>query len=90
MDINTNEAYNNTIATAEYELIEAVRNYSKAFLQTSSQSGGVPTIDQIEDIWAKLDAEARAIFLKMVSGSINSIEESELISSKKENISRKE
>lgn len=85
MDINTNEAYNNTIANAEYELIEAVRNYSKAFQQSSSHNGGVPTINQIEDIWAKLDAETRNIFVKMISGSINSIEESELISSKKAN-----
>ena len=85
MDINTNEAYNNTIANAEHELIEAVKNYSKAFLQSSSQKGGVPTINQIEDIWTKLDAETREIFVRMISGSINSIEESSLISSKIEN-----
>lgn len=73
MDINANEAFNNTIANAEHELMEAVRNYSKAFLQSSSQNGGVSTINQIEDIWTKLDAVTRYIFVRMASGSINSI-----------------
>ena len=44
MNINDNEAYNETIANAEYELIEAVRNYSKAFAQSSNENNGVPTI----------------------------------------------
>lgn len=84
--INANEAYNNTIANAEHELIEAVRNYSKAFLQSSAQNGEVPTVNQIENIWAKLDAETRNIFVEMIFGSISSLEESELIPSKKANI----
>lgn len=70
MDIDTNEAYNDTIANAEHELIEAVRKYSKAFFQSSYKNGGVPTINQIEDIWNELDAETRNIFVKLVSGSI--------------------
>lgn len=85
MDIDTNEVYNDTIANAEHELIEAVRNYSKAFFQSSYKNGGTPTINQIEDIWTELDAETRNIFVKLISGSINSIEESNLISSKKAN-----
>lgn len=85
MDININETFNNTIANAEYELIEAIKNYSKAFVQSSSENGGVPTINQIESMWSKLDSETRNIFVNMISGSINSINESELISSKKAN-----
>jgi len=80
-----NEAFNEAIALAEDELIEAVRNYSKAFEEASSNNNGVPTINQIEDIWCKLDSETRNIFMKLISGSISASEESALISSKKEN-----
>lgn len=79
------EALNEAIALAEDELIEAVRNYSKAFAEASDESNGVPTINQIEDIWCKLDSETRDIFVKMISGSISASEESSLISSKKAN-----
>lgn len=80
-----NEAFNEAIALAEDELIEAVRNYSKAFVEASSNNNEVPTINQIEDIWCKLDSETRNIFVKLISGSISASEESALISSKKEN-----
>ena len=85
MDINNNEAFNDAIANAEHDLIEAVRNYSKAFIASSNENNGVPTINQIEKMWSKLDSETRNIFVNMISGSISSINESELISSKKAN-----
>lgn len=85
MDITNNEVFEETISTAEYELIEAIRNYSKAFIQSANENGGVPTINQIEKMWSKLDTETRNIFVNMISGSISSINESELISSKKAN-----
>ena len=85
MDIEANDKFNDTIANAEDELIEAIRNYSKAFAESSAKNGGVPTINQIEDMWSKLDSETRNIFVNMISGSIGSVNESELISSKKEN-----
>lgn len=85
MDITRNEVFEETISTAEYELIEAIRNYSKAFIQSANENGGVPTINQIEKMWSKLDTETRNIFVNMISGSISSINESELISSKKAN-----
>jgi hypothetical protein len=85
MDIANNETFENTIATAEHELIEAIKNYSKAFAKASCESNGIPTINQIEDMWSQLDSETRNIFVKMISGSISSINESELISSKKAN-----
>ena len=85
MDITNNEVFEETISTAEYELIEAIRNYSKAFIQSANENGGVPTINQIEKMWSKLDTETRNIFVNMISGSISSINESELISSKQAN-----
>ena len=86
MDNYENETYNNAIIEAEDELIEAVRNYSRAFIKASSDNNGVPTVNQIEDMWSKLDTETRNIFVKLVSGTISASEESELISSKKANI----
>ena len=85
MDYDKNEAYDKIITEAENELIEAVRNYSKAFVRASAENNGVPTINQIEDIWRKLDLETRDIFVKMISGSISTSENSSMISSKKEN-----
>ena len=85
MDNVNNDALTDAISNAEYELIEAVRNYSKAFTESANKNNGVPTINQIENLWSKLDIETRNIFVKMVSGSISSINESELISSKKAN-----
>ena len=85
MDNNKNEMLDDVIANAEYELVEAVKKYGAAFAQSSSENGGVPTINQIERMWSDLDSETRNIFVKMISGSINSINERELISSKKAN-----
>jgi hypothetical protein len=85
MDFEYNEAYNAAISEAEDELIEAVRSYSQAFVKASSENNGVPTINQIEGIWSKLDSETRNIFVKLISGSISAAEETALISSKKEN-----
>ena len=84
MNIN-NKAFNDSIANAEHDLIEAVRNYSKSFIESSSENNGVPTINQIEKMWSKLDSETRNILVNMISGFISSVNESELIASKKEN-----
>lgn len=85
MDMSKNDKFDDAIATAEYELIEAVKNYSEAFVRSAANNNGVPTINQIENIWSKLDAETRKIFADMISGTISSIDESDLISSKKSN-----
>ena len=37
MGINSNEAFNDAIANAEHDLIEAVRNYSMAFAKNERQ-----------------------------------------------------
>ena len=85
MDNASSKTLDDVVANAEYELVEALKKYSHAFIQSSAENGGVPTINQIEKMWSKLDSETRNIFLNMVSGSISSIDESGLISSKKEN-----
>lgn len=85
MDIESNDTFNDAIANAEDELLEAIRNYSKAFKDSASKNNGIPTINQIEDMWSKLDSETKNIFVTMISGSISSVNESELISSKKAN-----
>lgn len=77
------------IAEAEDELIQAVRNYSDAINGVIEKNGNVPTINQMEDIWVKLNDETRNIFVKMVSGTVSAFNENELISSKKANTSRK-
>lgn len=85
MDIKNNEAFNDTIANAEHDLVEALKNYSKAFAKSATENNGIPSINQIENMWSKLDSETRNIFVNMISGSINSVNESEIISSKKVN-----
>ena len=85
MDKTNNKTFDEVIANAEHELVEALKKYSQAFIESSSQNDGVPTINQIESMWSKLNDDTRKIFVDMISGSISSINESELISSKKEN-----
>lgn len=85
MDNTSSKSFDEVIANAEYELVEALKNYSKAFIESSSESNGVPTINQIENMWLKLNDDTRKIFVELISGSISSVNESELISSKKEN-----
>ena len=85
MDIESDDKFSDTIANAEDELLEAIRHYSNAFKESATKNGGVPTINQIEDMWSKLDSETKNIFVNMISGSISSINEGELISSKKAN-----
>lgn len=85
MDYYNNQAHQDAITEAEDELIEALKKYSDAFVEASTQNKGIPTINQIENLWCKLDCETRSIFVKLVSGTINACDESEMISSKKAN-----
>lgn len=83
MTLYNNEKYTKVISDAEDDLIEAVRNYSRAFKSEAAKNDGIPTIDRIEQMWIKLDEETRDIFVNMISGQIQSFDEKELISSKK-------
>lgn len=46
---------------------------------------GIPTLDEIENIWGQLSLETRELYSKMIGEAISNIDESEAISSKKEN-----
>lgn len=89
MTIDSNEKYIKSISDAEDDLIEAVRSYSRAFSAEASQNGGVPTIDRIEQMWIKLDEDTRKIFVNMISGQIQSVNEKDMISSKKANTGKR-
>lgn len=67
------------------QLEEAVDEYFASFSAKSSNGGSLPTIDDIETLLGDLKSKTRDIYLKMVSDSINNVDESELIASKKEN-----
>ena len=89
MTLESNEKYSKTISDAEDDLIEAVRNYSRAFSTEASQNGGIPKIDRIEQLWIKLNEETRNIFVNMISGQIRSVDEKDMISSKKANTGKR-
>lgn len=67
------------------QLEEAVDEYFASFSAKSSNGSSLPTIDDIETLLGDLKSKTRDIYLKMVSDSINNVDESELIASKKEN-----
>ena len=66
------------------QLEEAVDEYFASFSAKSSNGNSLPTIDDIETLLGDLKSKTRDIYLKMVSDSINNVDESELIASKKE------
>ena len=65
------------------DLREAIQNYIKVFSEKTKDSKKFLTIDQMEEMIGKLDAETRKTYLEMFSDSLNSVDEKELISSKK-------
>lgn len=72
-------------ADAVQDLKDAVENYVRVFSDTTKGPAKFLTIDQLEDIVKVLDSETRKIYLNMVSDSLSSIKEKDIISSKKAN-----
>lgn len=72
------------------QLEEEVDKYFVSFKTKSNNKNHLPTIDEIEDMLTDLRSKTRDIYLSMVSSSLDGFDESELISSKKENSKRKE
>ena len=66
------------------ELEDAVDEYLESFSLKSNDGKTLPSINELEDIVADLRTKTRDIYLKMVSESITSFDESELIDSKKD------
>lgn len=70
---------------AENAIKDAIHKYYESFNDMISKTGYPPTIDQIESFWFTMTSKAREVFSEVVSDSIKSIDERELIKSKKEN-----
>ena len=85
MENSNRKKYTDVMAEAEAELVTALKNYSNVFIRYCSENNGIPSMNQIEDIWKILDDETRNVFIKMISGSISSVDESIQISLKKAN-----
>ncbi len=67
------------------QIEEAVDEYLSSYNDNSKGNKQVPTIDELEDMISELKSKTRDICLKMIRDSLNSTDESEMISSKKEN-----
>ena len=67
------------------QIEEAVDEYLSSYNDKSKGNKQVPTIDELEDMISELKSKTRDICLKMIRDSLNSTDESEMISSKKEN-----
>jgi len=67
------------------QIEEAVDGYFISYNDKSKGNKQVPTIDEIEDMISELKNKTRDIYLKMIGDSLNNTDESEMITSKKEN-----
>lgn len=68
------------------EVNDAIDQFFQDYMKKSGASeNGVLPIDAIEELWDKLDKETRNNYVEAISKTINSINEAELIESKKEN-----
>lgn len=70
-------------------LEDAVRECHSSLKTGTGGKGGLPTIDEIEEILKELRSKTRDIYLDMVSDFIHNIDESELIESKKANTGKR-
>ncbi len=70
------------------DLCEKVDQWISSFAEDTRDLSSFPTITQIEDSMLKLDSETRKIFLNMISDSLSNIDEKQMISSKKANLSK--
>ena len=68
------------------EVNDAIDQFFVDYMKKSGASeNGVLPIDTVEELWDKLDKETRNNYVEAISKAINSINEAELIESKKEN-----
>ena len=81
---NGNFNRNDISADAQQELEYKLNDFFDSFDEAGKDSSGVPTITQIESIMNRLEQETQKTFLSILSKRINSIDESELIESKKD------
>lgn len=67
------------------DLRDSVNKFLDQFDEKTNSTSDFLTMDKLEDLFRELDGETRKIYLNMVSDSISSIDEKELIQLKKEN-----
>lgn len=67
------------------DLRDSVNKFLDQFDEKTNSTSDFLTMDKLEDLFRELDSETRKIYLNMVSDSISSIDEKELIQLKKEN-----
>ena len=63
----------------------SVNEFLDSFVKKTKDAHDFLTIDQLETMFAELDSKTRKIYLDMVSDSLSSIDEAEVIKSKKAN-----
>ena len=67
------------------DLREQIGIFLDEFSKKTDNADGFLTMDDIETLFSKLDSETRKTYLNMLSGALDSIDEKELIKSKKAN-----
>ena len=65
---------------------DAVKEYAQDLSQVELDTGGVPLVFFFENFWEKINEKTRELLAQLVEGSIESIDERQLIESKKANI----
>ena len=71
-------------AKAERDIGEVVTNIG-AEINSKAEKGKMLTLDQVDELWDNLNAKTQKSYISMFSDMISSLDEKELISSKKEN-----
>ncbi len=70
-----------------YDVVQDIRGSVNSFLDSfdkkTRDTGDFLTMDELEELFKKLDSETRKEYLNMVSDSLSNINEKELIKSKK-------
>ncbi len=67
------------------DIRDSVNKFLDQFDKKTADASDFLTMDTLEDLLKELDSETRKTYLNMVSDAISSIDEKELIKSKKEN-----
>ncbi len=70
---------------AVQDIRDSVNKFLDQFDKKTANTSDFLTMDTLEDLLKELDSETRKTYLNMISDAISSIDEKELIKSKKEN-----
>ena len=79
-----NEKFDDVFATVQDRVLEQWSAFHE-FFQQAAESGGAPTIDQVEEHWHTLDLETKEIYISAISDYLSAIDERKMIDRKKGN-----